>query len=66
MSKKTSEIPRIRAEANPWGVALLDVRPVTHGMLSTSRDPKNAANAVSFGKDDGNEQAMLRLLSGKI
>jgi hypothetical protein len=38
---------------NPWGVPILDVRPVTLGMLSTSRDPRMAANAASFGGDDG-------------
>ncbi len=38
---------------NPWGVPILDVRPVTQNMLSTSRDPKSAANAVSFAREDG-------------
>lgn len=53
MAKKLPEIPLITSEANPWGVPLLDVRPITHGMLSMSRDPKIAANAISFQKDDG-------------
>ncbi len=40
-------------EQNPWGVRLLDVRPVTLTMISTSSDPDCAANALSFGRDDG-------------
>jgi hypothetical protein len=43
----------IAGEKNPWGVPLLDVRPVTLNMLSTSRDPTCAANSISFGNDDG-------------
>jgi Ankyrin repeats (3 copies) len=39
--------------ANRWGVRLLDVRSLTMTMLSTSRDPNCAANAVSFRGDDG-------------
>jgi len=42
------------AEAeNPWGVPVLDVRPITQTMLSTSGDPQCAANALSFRNDDG-------------
>lgn len=47
------EIQWIPADANPWGVPVLDVRPITLGMLSTSRDPEIAANAVSYGGEDG-------------
>lgn len=43
----------IDASDNPWGVRLLDVRPVTQTMLSTSADPQCAVNAISFGQDDG-------------
>jgi Ankyrin repeats (3 copies)/Ankyrin repeat len=43
----------IEATDNPWGVRVLDVRPVTLTMLSTSTDPQCATNAVSFGNDDG-------------
>jgi hypothetical protein len=43
----------IEAADNPWGVRVLDVRPVTLTMLSTSADPQCASNAVSFGQDDG-------------
>lgn len=38
---------------NPWPVPVLDVRPVTLGMLSTSTDRKMAENAISYGGDDG-------------
>jgi len=48
----TTPIP-IAASENPWGVQLLDVRPFTQTMLSTSVDPRCATNAVSFGQDDG-------------
>lgn len=51
-----SELPEISwlaADDNPWGVPVLDVRPVTLGMLSTSADPQMASNAVSYGGEDG-------------
>lgn len=41
------------SESNPWPIPVLDVRPVTQGMLSTTRDPRCAANALSFSQDDG-------------
>ena len=47
------EIPQIDAGYNPWGVPLLDVRPVTLCLFSTSADPQMAANAISYSKDDG-------------
>ncbi len=46
-------IPLVKADENPWGVPLLDVRPVTLTALSTSTDPQYATNAISFGRDDG-------------
>src|SRR5215212_1190904 len=51
-----AELPPVRWIApgdNHWGVPVLDVRPVTLGTLSTSRDPQCARNALSFGQDDG-------------
>jgi hypothetical protein len=48
-------IPTIAAADNPWNVPLLDVRPVTLTMVSTSKDAHNAANAVSFRNSDGTE-----------
>jgi hypothetical protein len=50
------ELPQVRwlgPDENPWGVPVLDVRPVTLGMLSSSRDPQCAENALSFAQDDG-------------
>lgn len=47
------ELHWIEAADNPWGVRVLDVRPVTLGMLSSSSDPQCAANAISFGQEDG-------------
>jgi hypothetical protein len=53
MSSGFPDIRWIDPAANPWGVRLLDVRPVTQGMLSTSSDPECAANALSYGHEDG-------------
>lgn len=53
MTEAGSEVGWIPGVQNPWGVRLLDVRPLTQTMLSTSRDPSCAENAVSFGGDDG-------------
>ncbi|MBL8262212.1 MAG: ankyrin repeat domain-containing protein [Xanthomonadaceae bacterium] len=52
-AQEPPEIRWIEAADNPWGVRLLDVRPVTLTMLSTSSDPQCATNAVSFGQEDG-------------
>lgn len=49
----TEGIYWVEAAENPWGVRLLDVRAVTENMISTSSDPQCAANALSFGGDDG-------------
>lgn len=43
----------VEASANPWGVRVLDIRPVTLRMLSASQNPEVAVNAVSFASDDG-------------
>jgi hypothetical protein len=61
------EIPWIEAADTPWGVSVLDVCAVTQNMISTSADPQCAANAISFGRDDGSafaadEPASLRLI----
>src|ERR1043166_5520692 len=47
------EIRWIEAAETPWVVPVLDVRAVTENMISTSADPQCAANALSFGRDDG-------------
>jgi hypothetical protein len=54
----TAEVPNpelnwIAADSNPWEIPVLDVRPVTHSILSSSKDPQCAANAISYGQDDG-------------
>lgn len=70
----TPEFPEVRwlePGDNPWGVRVLDVRPVTLGMLSTSRDQLCAANATSFSTDDGTgfigvEPKVSRQTSGEL
>jgi hypothetical protein len=56
------QLPEVRwlpDSENTWGVPVLDVRAVTQGLLSTSRDPPCAANAISFIGDDGRSFASL-------
>jgi hypothetical protein len=43
----------IDSPAIPWPVPVLDVRPLTLGVVSLSKDQQQAANAVSYGADDG-------------
>jgi hypothetical protein len=50
---RTSRVRWIEANENPWGVPILDVRPMTLTTTSTSKDPTCAANVLSFGADDG-------------
>lgn len=38
---------------NPWGIRVLDLRPFTLTMLSSSKDPQMATNAISYGAEDG-------------
>src|SRR5690349_11413576 len=52
-TKQAPELHWIEAADNPWGIRVLDVRPVTLNIVSTSTDPQCATNAVSFGNDDG-------------
>ena len=47
------DIAWIEAADTPWGVRVLDVRPVTLSTLSISGDPQCAANAMSFEQEDG-------------
>lgn len=46
-------LPLIAPEDNPWNIELLDLRPITLNRISTSKDPQMAANAVSYGGEDG-------------
>ena len=51
-----AEPPAVRwlgPDENPWGVPVLDVRPVTLGMISTTQHEQCAVNAMSFAQDDG-------------
>ncbi len=48
-----SPISWIPADQNPWMVPVLDVRPITMTMISTSTNPLCATNAISYGRDDG-------------
>jgi Ankyrin repeats (3 copies) len=50
---RASEVHWLDAANNPWGVPVLDVRPVAQSMLATSSDRECAENAVSFMQDDG-------------
>jgi ankyrin repeat protein len=43
----------IEASENPWGIRVLDLRPFTQTMLSSSLDPQMATNAISYGGEDG-------------
>jgi hypothetical protein len=38
---------------NQWKIPVLDVRPVTQTMLSTTRNQECAKNSMSYGRDDG-------------
>ena len=65
------QISWIEAADTPWGVPVLDVRAVTQNMISTSADPECAANALSFGRDDGSafaadEPASPRVIGAMI
>ena len=52
-SSKGIDLPWISPADNPWGIKLLDLRPLTGVMISTSKDPGMARNAVSYGNEDG-------------
>lgn len=46
-------LPLIAPENSPWNIPLLDLRPITLSMISSSKDPQMATNAVSYGGEDG-------------
>ncbi|MDR0196132.1 MAG: ankyrin repeat domain-containing protein [Myroides sp.] len=50
---KEKDLPWIEASQNPWNIKLLDLRPISQTMLSTSKDPLMANNAVSYSGEDG-------------
>ncbi len=43
----------LEPDQNPWGVPVFDLRPVTLTLTSMSQSAECAANATSFGRDDG-------------
>ena len=43
----------ISPDDNPWNVKLLDLRPFTQDVVSTTQDPQIAENAVSYGGENG-------------
>src|SRR5262249_3182910 len=45
----TPAVAWLEPSENPWGVRVLDVRPVTQTMLLVTTDPRVASNAVSYG-----------------
>lgn len=51
--KNKYHLPWIEADQNPWKVRLLDLRQISLKMLSTSKDPEMAENALSYGEEDG-------------
>ena len=53
VSTEMPEIAWVQAEANPWGVPVLDLRPFALQMISMSKDQQCSINAMSFGQDDG-------------
>jgi hypothetical protein len=60
------ELKWIEAASNSLGVRLLDVRPITQNMLSSSANPLCASNAMSFGQDDGTSFVGQELASRRI
>jgi hypothetical protein len=51
--KDLPDCPWIPADQNPWAIPVIDVRPITLTMLSTSTNALYAQNAISFATDDG-------------
>ncbi len=53
MNKPDIQFEWIEPSDNPWGIRLIDVRPFTQAMLSTSQNKEFAQNAVSYNGEDG-------------
>jgi len=43
----------VASNQNPWNIQLLDLRPISQTMLSSSKDPLMATNAISYKQEDG-------------
>ncbi len=48
-----SELAWVEVSDSPWGIRIIDIRPIALGVTSASKDPQCATNAVSFSQDDG-------------
>ena len=51
--KNDFTLPWIEASDNPYGKRLLDLRPLTLSVLSTTKDRQIAENALSYNGEDG-------------
>lgn len=47
------QLPWVDPDENPWKVQILDLRPISLRMLSSSKDQEMATNAVSYSQEDG-------------
>jgi hypothetical protein len=47
------QIVWLPAKENPWGIPVLDLRPIALHMTSTSKNEQMAMNAVSYNSEDG-------------
>lgn len=47
------ELIEVAPQDNPWGIPLIDLRPVTHTVVATSTDKTCAENSVSYGSETG-------------
>lgn len=56
----TQELPWIGPEDNPFGVPLLDLRPLTQSWVAASSDPKQAENLTAMFQEDGERFASQR------
>src|SRR5262245_4907044 len=52
-STNLPEVRWLQASDNPWGVPVLDVRPITLSWISMSENQQSADNALSYSGDDG-------------
>lgn len=51
--KNEYQLKWVAPNQNPWQVQLLDLRPISETMLSTSKDSRMASNAISYKQEDG-------------
>ncbi len=51
--RSEESLPWIEPADNPWNMKLLDLRPLSQTMISTSQNQQMAANAISYGTEDG-------------